>query len=90
MVLKTALSFLLMLQFLPTSLWARDVIDTANRLSQAMTKFGMAISVGGLVICGLYFVFGKQDASTKLINCLIGMVCIWGTQTLISFISSIA
>ncbi len=90
MIFNRAFLFLLICQMLPSFLFARDVIDTANRLSQAMTKFGMAISVGGLVVCGLYFVFGKQDASTKLINCLIGMVCIWGTQTLISFISSIA
>lgn len=70
--------------------YARDVIETANRLSQTITKFGMAISVGGVAVCGIYFIFGKQDATAKLIQCLIGLTCIWGVQTFISTISSIA
>lgn len=71
-------------------LYARDVIDTANRFSQILTKFGMAISVAGVVICGLYFTFGRQDAGTKLTQCLIGMCCIWGVQTLVSTVNAIA
>jgi len=90
-LLSIAFPFLMMSLFLTSkSLYARDVIDTANRFSQTLTKFGMAISVAGIVLSALYFVFGQQEASTKLTQCLIGMFCIWGVQTLVSTVSSIA
>lgn len=86
-----AFPFLILSSFLVSRpLYARDVIDTANRLSQTMTKLGMAISVGGIVLCGIYFVCGRQDANTKLTQCLFGVICIWGVQTLISTVSSVA
>lgn len=71
-------------------LYARDVVDTANRLSKIVTQTGMALTLGGLALCGIYFLAGKQDASTKLTQCFIGMLCLWGGTTLINLVSSVA
>lgn len=68
------------------SLWARSLKATADKLAQETTRIGFGIALFGLVLAGIYFMLGRQDASTKMTQALMGVFVLMLAPTLVSFV----
>ncbi len=66
--------------------WARSLKATADKLAQETTRIGFGIALFGLVLAGIYFMLGRQDASTKMTQALMGVFVLMLAPTLVSFV----
>ena len=83
--------FFLMINFVHAdNAMAGSLRSSAEKLSRETTQIGYTLAVFGLVLSAIYMIVGKQDATTKLTQCLLGVVCLWASPSIVDFAKSIA
>jgi len=75
--------------FISENVWARSLKASADKLSQEASTIGIALSIFGLALGGIYFVLGRQDASTKLTQALMGILVLLLAPSIVSFIKGL-
>ncbi len=70
--------------------YARSLKATADKLAQETNRIGMGVALFGLGLAGIYFMLGKQDASTKMTQALMGVLILILSPSIISFIKGLA
>lgn len=89
--ISLGLAFLVpMFLFVTRPAYARSLKATADKMTQDVTQIGYSVAVLGLVIAGIYLALGKQDATSKVINCIFGMVCIFAAQGVVALVKGAA
>jgi len=83
------LTFLLISFFLTENTWARSLKATADKLAQETNRIGLGIALFGLTLAAIYFILGRQDASTKMTQALMGVLVLMLAPTIISFIKGL-
>ena len=84
-------SMLLLLSFFITNnTWARSLKATADKLAQETTRIGFGLAIFGIVMAGIYFMLGKQDASTKMTQALMGVFVLMLAPTIVNFVRGLA
>jgi len=76
--------------FYSDSLWARSLKATADKLAQETSHIGLAVALFGLGVAGMYFMLGKQDASAKMTQALMGVLILVLSPSIINFIKGLA
>lgn len=72
------------------TLWARSLKATADKLAQETNRIGLGIALFGLTLAAIYFMLGRQDASAKMTQALMGVLVLMLSPTIISFVKGIA
>lgn len=70
--------------------WARSLKATADKLAQETNRIGLGIALFGLTLAAIYFILGRQDASTKMTQALMGVLVLMLAPTIISFVKGLA
>ena len=65
---------------------ARTLQAAADRLAEETTRIGFGLALFGLVLAGIYFILGRQDASTKMTQALMGVFVLMLAPAIISFV----
>jgi type IV secretory pathway VirB2 component (pilin) len=68
------------------SIWARSLKATADKLAQETTRIGFGLAIFGIVLAGIYFMLGRQDASTKMTQALMGVFVLMLAPTIVNFV----
>ena len=76
--------------FFSESVWARSLKATADKLAEETTRIGFGLAIFGIVLAGIYFMLGRQDASTKMTQALMGVFVLMMAPTLVNFIRGLA
>lgn len=76
--------------FFANNTWARSLKATADKLAQETNRIGLGIALFGLTLAAIYFMLGRQDASTKMTQALMGVLVLMLAPTIISFVKGIA
>ncbi len=71
------------------SLWARSLKATADKLAEETTRIGLGLALFGLVLAGIYFVLGRQDASAKMTQALMGVFVLMLSPTILNFVKGL-
>lgn len=71
-------------------LWARSLKATADKLGQETSRIGLALAIFGVVIAGIYFVLGKNDAGQKMTQALLGTIVVVSATSIVNFIQGLA
>lgn len=75
---------------LSDSSWSRSLKATADKLGQETTRIGISLALFGIVLGGIYYILGKNDAGQKMTQALMGaLVVVMGTS-IVSFIQGLA
>jgi type IV secretory pathway VirB2 component (pilin) len=82
--------FLLFSFFIANNTWARSLKATADKLAQETTRIGFGLAIFGIVLAGIYFMLGKQDASTKMTQALMGVFVLMLAPTIVNFVRGLA
>ena len=72
------------------SIWARSLKATADKLGQETTRIGISLAMFGIVVGGIYFVLGKNDAGQRMTQALLGSTFIVCATAIVSFIQGLA
>lgn len=75
--------------FYADSTWARSLKATADKLAQETTRIGLGLALFGLVLAGIYFVLGRQDASAKMTQALMGVFVLMLSPTILNFVKGL-
>ena len=70
--------------------WARSLKSTADRLGTQTRDIGFGLALFGICLGGIYLIVGKQDAPTKIINTIVGIVLLSSSASIINFIKGVA
>ena len=70
--------------------WARSLKSSADKLGQETTKIGLSVALFGIVMAGIYFVLGKNDAGQKMTQVLLGCLAIVCAPAIVSFVRGLA
>ena len=71
-------------------LWGKSLKSSADKLGQEATKIGLSIALFGIVMAGVYFVLGKNDAGQKMTQVLLGCLAIVCAPAIVSFVRGLA
>ena len=71
------------------SVYARSLKASADKLSEETSRIGIALAVFGLALGGIYFVLGRQDASMKMTQALLGILVLMLAPSIVGFIKGI-
>jgi hypothetical protein len=71
------------------SVWARSLKATADKLAEETTRIGLGLALFGLVLAGIYFVLGRQDASAKMTQALMGVFVLMLSPTILNFVKGL-
>ncbi|MBL7665293.1 MAG: hypothetical protein JNM93_09175 [Bacteriovoracaceae bacterium] len=86
--MKLLIPFILFFQ--SETLFARSLKATADKLAQETSRIGLGLALFGICIAGIYFILGRQDASTKMTQALLGIFVLMLGPSILSFIKSLA
>ncbi len=75
--------------FYANSVLARSLKATADKLAQETTRIGLGLALFGLVLAGIYFVLGRQDASSKMTQALMGVFVLMLSPTILNFVKGL-
>ncbi len=78
------------LSCISNSIFARSLVASADKLGQDTSRIALGLGLFGLVVAGIYFMLGKQDANTKVTNALLGLTIIVLAPSIITFVRGIA
>lgn len=76
--------------FFAESVWARSLKATADKLAAETTRIGYGLAIFGIVLASIYFMLGKQDASNKMTQALMGVFVLALSTSIVSFVKGIA
>lgn len=76
--------------FFANNTWARSLKATADKLAQETNRIGLGIALFGLTLAAIYFILGRQDASAKMTQALMGVLVLMLAPTIISFVKGLA
>jgi hypothetical protein len=62
---------------------------TADKLAQETSRIGLGLALFGLVLAGIYFMLGRQDASTKMTQALMGVFVLMLSPAIINFVKGL-
>lgn len=82
--------FSIILLFFANNAWGRSLKATADKLAQETTRIGFGLAIFGIVLAGIYFMLGKQDASTKMTQALMGVFVLMLAPTIVNFVRGLA
>ena len=85
--MRTPLVFSLLMY--STSTWALSLKASADKLAQETTRIGFGIGLFGLVLAGIYFMLGRNDASTKMTQALMGVFILMLAPAILGFIKGL-
>lgn len=85
-----SLMFIILTFFFSESTWARSLKVTADKLAQETTRIGFGLAIFGIVLAGIYFMLGRQDASTKMTQALMGVFVLMLAPTIVNFVRGLA
>lgn len=80
----------LLIWFSGNDLMARSLKASADKLASETTKIGMALSIFGISLAGIYYVMGKGDAANKMSAAAFGAVALTLSPDIINFIKGLA
>ena len=75
---------------LSPSSFARSLKSTADKLGQESSRLGISLAIFGIVVAGIYYVLGKNDAGQKMTQALLGTIFIVCATSIVSFIKGLA
>lgn len=75
--------------FISNNAFARSLKATADKLAQETTRIGHGVALFGLVVAGIYFMIGKQDAATKMTQALMGVGILMLSPSIITFVKGL-
>lgn len=81
---------LIYILFFSQSASARSLKATADKLAEETTRIGFGLAIFGIVLAGIYFMLGRQDASTKMTQALMGVFVLMMAPTLVNTIRGLA
>lgn len=81
--------FIILAMFVTENTWARSLRATADKLAQETTRIGLGLALFGLVLAGIYFVLGRQDASAKMTQALMGVFVLMLSPTILNFVKGL-
>lgn len=81
--------FITIYLFLSDNAYARSLKATADKLAQETIRIGHGIALFGIVIAGIYFMLGKQDAATKMTQALMGVGILMLGPSIITFVKGL-
>ncbi len=70
--------------------FARSLKATADKLAQETNRIGLGVALFGLCLAGIYFMLGKQDASAKMTQVLMGIAIVILSPSILSFNKGLA
>lgn len=70
--------------------FARSLRTTADRLGRETTQIGYSLALFGLAMSAIYLMVGKQDAGTKITQCVLGVLALWASPSIINFVKTVA
>lgn len=82
--------FIMLTMFFVNNSYARSLKATADKLAQETNRIGLGIALFGLTLAAIYFILGRQDASTKMTQALMGVLVLMLAPTIISFVKGLA
>lgn len=85
----TLTMFILSLLYSDT-LWARSLKATADKLASETSRIGLSIATFGVILVAIYFMLGRQDASQKATQVLMGLLLLFTAPSLINFMKGLA
>lgn len=68
---------------------AQSLRAPIERVGQELQSIAQAVGLVGLVICGLYFMLGSQEASQKTSRSLIGLLIVSTASTIVGFFGTL-
>lgn len=80
---------IILAMFITENTWARSLRATADKLAQETTRIGLGLALFGLVLAGIYFVLGRQDASAKMTQALMGVFVLMLSPTILNFVKGL-
>lgn len=76
--------------FFGTNVWARSIKASADKLGAEAKNIGLSIGLFGLAVAGIYLTLGKQDASTKITQAILGLLVIVMAPSIVNLIKGVA
>lgn len=76
--------------FFSQNVFARSLKATADKLAQETNRIGLGVALFGLCLAGIYFMLGKQDASTKMTQVIMGIAVLVLSPSILTFIKGLA
>ena len=76
--------------FFSQNVFARSLKATADKLAQETNRIGLGVALFGLCLAGIYFMLGKQDASAKMTQVLMGIGIVIIGPSILTFIKGLA
>lgn len=74
---------------LSTAAHAQSLRAPIERVGQELQSIAQAVGLVGLIICGLYFMLGSQEASQKTSRSLIGLMLVSMAATIVGFFGTL-
>lgn len=71
------------------NLYARSLKATADKLAQETTRIGTGVALFGLGLAAIYFMLGKQDASTKMTQAILGALILFMGPNILNFVKGL-
>lgn len=85
--MKTIISLYLFL--LSSIAKAQSLRAPIERVGQELQSVAQAVGLVGLIICGLYFMLGSQEASQKTSRNFIGLLIVSMASTIVGFFGTL-
>ncbi len=70
-------------------LFARSIKGTIDNLGKESVGLGLALSVAGIAFGAAALMFGKQDATQKIIRAVFAILLFSGAPTIVTFIKGL-
>ncbi|MCT4641225.1 MAG: TrbC/VirB2 family protein [Bacteriovoracaceae bacterium] len=74
---------------LSDNVYARSLKSTADKLAKETTHIGTGVALFGLGLAAIYFMLGKQDASTKMTQAIAGTLILFMAPNIINFVKGL-
>lgn len=73
-----------------SSLFAKDLVGSVNKLAVDATNLGYAVAGFGIVLAAFYLMTGRADGKEKLTMAISGSIVIALAQSIINFVRGIS
>ncbi len=77
------------LLLISTPVFARSIKGTIDNMGQESLSLGLALSILGIAVGAASLMFGKQDATQKIVRAVMAIVLFSGAPALVSFIKGL-
>lgn len=80
---------ILVFSLISANSYAASLKSTADKLAQETNRIGLGLALFGIALAGIYFILGKQDASMKMTQALLGVFVLVLSPAIITFVKGL-